>query len=192
MTTYILPNKEKIQVGKGFTYKDYQYTNNWFNMKDIVEDLKLKEIIYEPSKSDKFYNNSWDKNGKWNGTEKELNDVPSVDEDNKPVIDLRTQKQRIHLGLISTTIRDIKKQQKSLLAQTDHWYVRKADTGEEVPANVQAWRDNIRKRASVMEEAVKKVKSIKELKDLHVRGERNDKGEIIQVGILYDFGQLKE
>ena len=43
-----------------------------------------------------------------------------------------------------------------------------------------------------MEEAVKKVKSIKELQDLHVRGEENDKGEIIQVGILYDFGQLKE
>ena len=55
-----------------------------------------------------------------------------------------------------------------MLSSTDHWYIRKADIGEEVPAKVQKWRDAIRKDASKWEEQVKKAKSIEELEALNL------------------------
>ena len=168
MTVYILPNKEKIQAGKGFTYKDYQYPNNWTMMDGIIEKLKAKEITQEKGKDSRFYNNSWDAEGKWTGSKKSLDDRLAVDANNKPIKNQRTGKQEIHLGVVSTLINDIKNKQMQMLSSTDHWYIRKADIGEEVPAKIQKWRDAIRKDASKWEEQVKKAKSIEELEALNL------------------------
>ena len=160
MTVYILPNKEKIQAGKGFTYKDYQYPNNWTMMDGIIEKLKAKEITQEKGKDSRFYNNSWDAEGKWTGSKKSLDDRVHVDSNNKPIIDPKTKKPNM--------INDIKNKQMQMLSSTDHWYIRKADIGEEVPAKIQKWRDAIRKDASKWEEQVKKAKSIEELEALNL------------------------
>ena len=168
MTVYILPNKEKIQAGKGFTDKDYQYPNNWTMMDGIVEKLKAKEITQEKRKDSRFYNNSWDAEGKWTGSKKSLDDRVHVDSNNKPIIDPKTKKPNMILGVTSVFLNDIKNKQMQMLSSTDHWYIRKADIGEEVPAKIQKWRDAIRKDASKWEEQVKKAKSIEELEALNL------------------------
>jgi len=195
MTTYILPNKQKIRSGKGFTYKDYQYPNNWRMMDTIVNKLKAKEIVQivqEAGKDGRLYYNTWDAKGKWTGFEKALEDKPALDDDKKPIIDTRTNKPLINRGLKSQLIDKIKHLQKTTLTLTDHWYIRKADTGEEVPANAQKWRDHIRSQATKMEEAVKKCKSITDIKNLYCRVEVDDKGNKTALGILFDWGELEE
>ena len=48
----------------------------------------------------------------------------------------------------------VKTQQGSWLAQTDWVIIRKADAGTAVPSKIQTWRDEIRAKATEMEEAI--------------------------------------
>ena len=49
---------------------------------------------------------------------------------------------------------EVKDQQGSLLSQTDWVYIRHYDTGTDVPANIETWRNAIRAKATEMENAI--------------------------------------
>jgi len=58
------------------------------------------------------------------------------------------------VGVQSELISKVKAEQGRLLSETDWAVIRRADTGTEVPADIQTWRDAIRVKADEMEAAI--------------------------------------
>ena len=90
----------------------------------------LVEITPEAAPDDRFYRWTRNPDGTVNKTENPLNDVKS------------------------SLKEEVKRQQGSLLSQTDWVIIRKADAGTAVPSDIQTWRDAIRAKATEMEEAI--------------------------------------
>ena len=55
---------------------------------------------------------------------------------------------------------EVKSHQGSLLSQTDWAYIRHYDSGTDVPANIETWRNAIRVKATEMEDAIDKASDI--------------------------------
>jgi hypothetical protein len=68
-----------------------------------------------------------------------------------PVIDPDTMAQLSTPGLKSNWIAQTKQTQGSLLSQTDWAYIRKTDTGIDVPADIQQYRNEVRLAAGIIE-----------------------------------------
>ena len=90
------------------------------------------------------------------------------------------------LGLKSTFKNEVKKQQGSLLSQTDWYIVRKIDKGTAIPSNIQPWRDAIRTKAPEMENAIDACSSGDDIAKLCVEYDEDGK----KSGILYDWPEL--
>ena len=97
---------------------------------DEKEAAGLVEIIPEAAPDDRFYRWTQNPDGTINKTAKDLADVKL------------------------SFKRQVKLQQGSLLTQTDWVIIRKADAGTAVPSDIQTWRDEIRAKATEMEEAI--------------------------------------
>ena len=104
-----------------------------YNIKEVIEDRPPDSRLYFWSK---------DGNGKITSTAKPLNDSEGV------------------VGLKTTLKNEVKKQQGSLLSQTDWAYIRHYDAGIDVPAKIETWRNAIRARATEMEEYIDKASDI--------------------------------
>jgi len=76
--------------------------------------------------------------------------------------------------------------QSSLLASTDKWIIRKADTGEDVPATVVSFRKDIRDSATTMETAITNAKTFDAVVSL-LTAENNKDGTIKTPATLYNF-----
>ena len=83
--------------------------------------------------------------------------------------------------------REVKRQQKSLLGQTDWSIIRKTDTGASVPSSIQAWRDAIREKATAMENAIDGAADTDAMAALFVTWDRSGN----KSGILYDWPELE-
>ena len=149
--------------------------------------LGITEIVQQPAPDSRLYNLSYNSDGTVNATAKPLNDTPMVDGDGVPVIDPDTLKQLSTPGVKSTLIAEVKAQQGALLAQSDWAIVRKADTGIDVPANVQQWRNEIRLAASLMEDAISQAADTDAVAALFVTYTGNDDGSTTKSGMLYDW-----
>jgi hypothetical protein len=127
-----------IRPGKSWTDSNgTQHPGNWNIWSKAEKDaLNIKEIIEESYPDSRLYLSSMDSNGKVTSTAKALDDSGDV------------------LGVKSTLKNEVKDQQGSLLSQTDWAYIRHYDTGTEVPANIETWRDAIRATATEMENAI--------------------------------------
>jgi hypothetical protein len=79
----------------------------------------------------------------------ELEDRNEVDDNGDPIMEDGVQV--VTPGLKSQWIARTKETQGSLLAQTDWAYIRKADTGIAVPAEIQTYRDEVRLAAGTIE-----------------------------------------
>jgi hypothetical protein len=97
---------------------------------DEKEAAGLVEIIPEAAPDDRFYRWTQNPDGTINKTARDLVDVK---------LSFKGQ---------------VKLQQGSLLTPTDWVIIRKADTGTAVPSDIQTWRDEIRAKATEMEEAI--------------------------------------
>ena len=133
-----------IRPGKGWIDDNgVRHPSNWhiwsteekakYNIKEVIEDRPPDSRLYFWSK---------DGNGKITSTAKPLNDSEGV------------------VGLKTTLKNEVKKQQGSLLSQTDWAYIRHYDAGIEVPAKIETWRNAIRARATEMEEYIDKASDI--------------------------------
>jgi hypothetical protein len=133
-----------IRPGKGWIDDNgVRHPSNWhiwsteekakYNIKEVIEDRPPDSRLYFWSK---------DGNGKITSTAKPLNDSEGV------------------VGLKTTLKNEVKKQQGSLLSQTDWAYIRHYDAGIDVPAKIETWRNAIRARATEMEEYIDKASDI--------------------------------
>jgi hypothetical protein len=90
----------------------------------------------------------WDAN-----TPKALDDVNAVDQDNNPVLDDKGV-QIITLGLKSVWKNTIKQQAAGLLAATDWYVTRNAETGTAIPTDVTTFRAAVRTASGTIEAAI--------------------------------------
>ena len=83
---------------------------------------------------------------------------------------------------------DIQDQQFTELNKSDWAYIRHYDTGKDVPANIETWRNAIRTKATEMEDALAACSSVEDIAKLWlVIDEDGNKS-----GILYDWPELEE
>jgi len=119
----------------------------------------LVEIIPEAAPDDRFYRWTQNPDGTINKTAKAIADVK----------DSFTQ--------------TVKTQQGSWLAQTDWVIIRKADAGTAVPSKIQTWRDEIRAKATEMEEAIDNAADADALVALFLVWDSDGN----KTGVLYDW-----
>ena len=126
-----------IRPGKSWTDSNgTQHPGNWNIWSKAEKDaMNIKEIIEDPKPDSRLY--FWSMSGgKVTSTAKPLDDSEGV------------------VGLKTTLKNEVKKQQGSLLSQTDWAYIRHYDSGKDVPANIETWRNAIRAKATEMENAI--------------------------------------
>ena len=93
------------------------------------------------------------------------------------------------LATVKTEIKkDIQSQQFSELYGSDWAYIRHYDTGKEVPANIEKWRNAIRTKATEMEDALAACSSVEDIAKLWFVIDKYGK----KSGILYDWPELEE
>jgi len=133
-----------IRPGKGWIDDNgVRHPSNW-HIWSTEEKAKynLKEVIEDTPPDSRLYFWSQDSNGKITSSAKPLDDSKGV------------------VGIKTTLKNEVKDQQGSLLSQTDWAYIRHYDTGKEVPAKIETWRNAIRAKATEMEDAIDKVSDI--------------------------------
>jgi hypothetical protein len=78
------------------------------------------------------------------------------------------------------------------LSQSDWAVVRKVDTTIEIPANIQAWRDAIRSKATEMEEEIKTAVDTDAIAALFMTYTLEEDGSTVKSGILFDWPSVVE
>ena len=172
-----------IRPGKGWVDDNkVRHPSNWhiwsteekakYNIKEVVEDSPPDSRLYMWSK---------DSDGKITSTAKALDDSKGV------------------VGLKTTMKNEVKKQQGSLLSQTDWAYIRHYDHGTDVPANIETWRNAIRAKAVEMEDAIDKASDVDAIAvllasfDVDAEGNSiNDFREAAAKTLGIDIASLKE
>jgi len=144
---------------------------------DYKASMDIIEIIPETPPDSRLYTWSMDGNGKVTSEAKSLDDSGSGESK--------------VLGLKSTLKNEVKKQQRSLLNQTDWVVIRKADIDKEVPTNIKIWRDAIRAKATEMENAIDAASNIDDIANLWITYKEDREEKIIKSGILYDWPELE-
>ena len=180
----------------------------------------ISEIIMQPLPDQRLYSSSHNADGSVTSTAKLLIDTVLqtearnsdgayvfLDPDNKEVsyndrVDgvKYTQKMedvldpdgnKIPIPGVKTSLKDeVKKQQASLLFQTDWAIVRKADKGTAIPSNIQTWRDAIRTKAAEMETAIDNAADTAAVDALFVKRTTDSDGKTTTSGILYEWPKL--
>ena len=142
-----------VQIGKSWVGADgTKYPAVWTRFSD--SELKSFGLTWEdPPASDtpfdtRFY---WSRKTDGSLTEKSLTDINVVDKDGKEVIDPKTGKQMIQLGLKSIWITQTKQTANSLLSESDWMVTRKAEKGTAIPDATQTYRDNVRTACNTIE-----------------------------------------
>lgn len=130
--------------------------------------IGLVEVTVEAKPDERFY---WvtgpDITGAYTSVERALEDVNEVDENGDPLLDADGN-QIVTRGLKSQYIASTKATQGSLLSQTDWAYIRKQDTGTDVPADIQQYRNEVRLAASAIEDQISQCVDLDGFKALFV------------------------
>ena len=152
-----------------------RHPKNWNIWSNAEKDkYNIKEVIEDRPPDSRLYFWSMDNDGKITSKAKALEDSGSGES--------------LVLGIKSTLKNKVKKQQGSLLSQTDWAYIRHYDSGTEVPANIETWRNAIRAKATEMEKAIDDCSSISDVEKLWLVHDKDGN----KSGILYDWPELEE
>lgn len=145
-----------IPLDRPFNLGDLQYPANWLRLSTEAEKAAVGITwVPDPEPVDtRFY---WD-----HGIPKQVEDVPAVDEDGDPILDAEGV-QVINRGLKSQYIAEQKQIAGSLLASSDWYIIRKADTDIDVPVEVKQYRDEVRLTCGLREDQISQVTSTEEL-----------------------------
>ena len=133
-----------IRAGNGWVDDNkVRHPSNW-HIWSTEEKAKynIKEVVEDSPPDSRLYRWSQNKDGKITSTAKALDDSEGV------------------VGLKTTMKNEVKSHQGSLLSQTDWAYIRHYDSGTDVPANIETWRNAIRVKATEMEDAIDKASDI--------------------------------
>ena len=172
-----------IRPGKGWVDDNkVRHPSNWHIWsKEEKAKYNIKEVIEDSPPDSRLYFWSQDKDGKITSTAKALDDSEGV------------------VGLKTTMKNEVKSHQGSLLSQTDWAYIRHYDTGKDVPANIETWRNAIRAKAVEMEDAIDKASDVDAIAvllasfDVDAEGNSiNDFREAAAKTLGIDIASLKE
>ena len=140
-------NGKIIREGRSWADNDgIKHPTNWGRWSDAEKQAAGLVWKDDPAPYDnRFW---WDAD-----TPKALDDVPAVDENGDPVLDEKGE-QIITLGLKSVHKQIVKQQAGGLLAATDWYVTRQAETGEAVPQAVLDYRAAVRTASGTIESAI--------------------------------------
>jgi hypothetical protein len=172
---------------KGFVLNGNQYSADIFTKwtKAEKEAIGIYEVEFDHSnkKDENYYINTNEQfkfeNNKvisyfGTATPKRLEDENAIDENGDAVLD-EDGVQLINYGLKTEKKRIVKQQASGLLTPTD-WYVVKAQevTGYTIPANVSAFRAEVRTKSNDMETMIDACTTVDELKALYEYTKQQD------------------
>ena len=144
-------NEEKNAIGI------YEVTYNHSNKKDESYYINTNEQFkFENNKVISYFGTA---------TPKQLEDIDATDEDGEPV--LQDGKQVVIKGLKSQKISISKQQTAGLLANTDWYVTRKADTGTAIPQEIQDFRTEVRAVSNQQETQINACTTVEQLKSLY-------------------------
>tara|TARA_R110000772_G_scaffold209288_2_gene319817 strand:- start:58 stop:621 length:564 start_codon:yes stop_codon:yes gene_type:complete len=146
----------------------------------------LTEVTPETPPDSRLYTWGYEADGVTiSKTAKSMTDVNEVDGDGEPILD-DNGNQSVKLGVKSELKAEVKKQQGSLLAQTDWVVTRKSEKTTAIPSNIQTWRDAIRAKATAMEDAIDGAANTDAVAALFLAWDADGN----KSGILYDWPVL--
>jgi len=143
-------NGKRIKEGRSWKDSDgITHPTSWGRWSDAEKTSKgMVWVDPAPSFDNRFW---WDAS-----TPKALEDVNAVDEDGNPVLDIDGE-QMVILGLKSQAIALTKSQAAGLLAPTDWYVTRKAETGTEIPSEILTYRQSVREASGAIEASISGV-----------------------------------
>lgn len=151
-----LLNNKVIREGRAFTDANgVSHPASWGRYDAAMKaSIGLSYVAPQPKPDERFYWVSGPSlDGSWTAVPRELDDRAEVDGNGQPLLDA-DGKQVVTPGLRSQWIAQTKQTQGSLLAQSDWAFIRKADTGIEVPAAIQQYRNEVRLAAGIIEDRI--------------------------------------
>ena len=139
------------RIREGRSWKDSDgitHPTSWGRWSDAEKTSKgMVWVDPAPSFDNRFW---WDAS-----TPKALEDVNAVDEDGNPV--LEDGEQVVILGLKSQAIALTKTQAAGLLASTDWYVTRKAETDVAIPSEILTYRQSVREASGAIEASISGV-----------------------------------
>ena len=162
-----------LPLDRAFTTSDgTQYPSNWLRLSSADEKaaIGITEEADPVRADDQYY---WD--GDVNNP-KAIDDVNEVDGDGNPIyvqvldnsdpenpVMVDTEEQVVTHGLKHVHTQQIKHTANTLLNPTDWYYIRNAEAGTEVPANVVSYRAAVRTECDRLEAAIAAVADVEAL-----------------------------
>ena len=153
----------QIHLGRSWTDSaGTQHPKSWGRWSDVEKAAAgISSVVLQPLPDDRLYTASHNPDGSVASTARELDGEH---------------------GVKAALIADVKRQQGSLLAQTDWQIIRKADAGAgtDIDAKVQSWRNAIRAKADLSETAISNAASTAAL------------AVLLDAGSLFDWPELDD
>ena len=157
-------NGKEIKINKSWVADDgTQHPATWTRWSD--DDKKAKGLTWEdpPASAEPFDNRFyWSRKTDGSLTEKSLADINVVDKDGKAVIDPKTGKQMIQLGLKSIWTAQTKATAQEKLNEHDWVIVRNAEKSTAIPSDVTTYRDAVRTKCASIETAINNCSNLTE------------------------------
>jgi len=171
-----------LKVGKAWQDDDgFKHPYNWSSSWS-ADDLKKWGVSVEADEDTSYDNRFyWAK-----GIERKLADENVVDEDGKAVIDSRTGKQMVQLGLKSNWIAQTKTTANGLLSSSDWYVTRKAEADTAIPSDISKYRTDVRTASKTIEDKINGCADLDAFKALFVVPVDSD-GDPTGNAPIYDF-----
>ena len=175
-----------LAYDRPFTHDGIQYPANWLRLSSPEEKAAIGiEERPDPLAWDERFYWGYDNDGEL--IPKQLNDEPAFNEDGTPQLDVNGEPV-LATGLKTQWIAEQKKIAGTLLAPTDWYVVRKAETDAAIPVDVLLYREQVRSICGDREAEIAACTSNAQLKELlfGVRetvtlGEDPDTGESVEI-----------
>ena len=157
-----LHNGITLKVGKGWSDGNYKHPYNWASAWSD-EDKEQWGVTWQDdpdtSYDDRFY---WAKD-----VPRSLTDINEVDDDGDAILDADGN-QVVTLGLKSIWVAQTKTTANSLLASSDWYVTRKAETDEAIPSTITTYRTAVRTATGTIETAINGCADLDAFKALFV------------------------
>ena len=168
-------------IGKMFSTKGVKIPPTWSSWTD--DNKKIHGLYWEDDPvvetfDERFYDAK--------DVEKKLADVNAVDIDGKAIIDLRTGKQMVILGLKSIWITKTKQTANNLLAKSDWEVTRKTEKGTAIASATSTFRDAVRTACDTIETKINNCSDLNAFKALFDAPVDSD-GKVTGKAPMYDF-----
>jgi len=175
-----LHNGITLKVGKSWSDGNYKHPYNWASAWSD-EDKEQWGVTWQDDPD-----TSYDSTFYWaKDVPRSLTDINEVDDDGDALLDVDGN-QVVTLGLKSIWIAQTKTTANSLLASSDWYVTRKAETDEAIPSTITTYRTAVRTASGTIETAVNGCADLDAFKALFVVPVDSD-GEPTGNAPIYDF-----